>query len=192
MTSWTVRRLTATDAAAYHALRLEGFGRHPLQFRVAPEDESGLPLEAVAARLDGTFVAGGFDSYGLAGGGGLTRFEGAKLRHRALLWGMYVQERARGRGLADALMRVLLAQARTDGIEQVLLTVAADNDRARRLYARWGFSVYGIEPRAIKVEHGYLDEALMVCPLGGDGGSTLPAEGARGAGPVSAAPGTPA
>ena len=163
--SWAVRRLSATDAATYHALRLEGFARHPLQFRVAPDDESGLSLEAVGTRLQGTFVAGGFDSDGLVGVGGLTRFEGTKLRHRALLWGMYVHERARGSGLADELMRVLLAEARSQGIEQVILTVAADNGRARRLYERWGFSIYGIEPRAIKVDHGYLDEALMVCPL---------------------------
>jgi ribosomal protein S18 acetylase RimI-like enzyme len=32
----------------------------------------------------------------------------------------------------------------------VILTVAADNDRARRLYQRWGFSIYGTE-RGIKV-----------------------------------------
>jgi ribosomal protein S18 acetylase RimI-like enzyme len=164
-TSWRVRRLKATDAAAYHALRLEGFERHPLQFRVAPEDERALSLEAVGARLEGTFVAGAFDSDGLVGVGGLTRFQGAKLRHRALLWGMYVRERARGGGLADELMRVLLAEGRSRGIEQVILTVAAENDRARRLYERWGFSVYGVEPHAIKVDHGYLDEALMVCPL---------------------------
>ena len=154
--------LTAADAAAYQALRLEGFARHPLQFRVAPEDESGLSLQAVAERLEGTFVAGGFDADGLVGVGGLTRFEGVKLRHRALLWGMYVRERARGKGVADELMRVLLADARAQGIEQVILTVAAENQRARRLYERWGFAVYGIEPRAIKVAHGYLDEVLMV------------------------------
>lgn len=165
VTAWMVRRLTAADAAAYHALRLEGFTDHPLQFRVAPEDESDLSLEAVGERLERTFVAGGFDPDGLVGVGGLTRFEGAKLRHRALLWGMYVRQRGRGRGLADELIRVLLAEARTHAIEQVILTVAAENDRARRLYERWGFHVYGIEPRAIKVDHGYLDEALMVRPL---------------------------
>jgi L-amino acid N-acyltransferase YncA len=80
--------------------------------------------------------------------------------------GMYVQERARGGGLTDQLMRALLAEARSQGIEQVILTVAADNDRARRLYQRWGFSIYGTEPRAIKVPDGYLDEVLMVCRLG--------------------------
>lgn len=161
-----VRRLAPADAAAYQALRLEGFTRHPLQFRIAPEDESGLSLQQVGERLERTFVAGGFEADALVGAGGLTRFEGTKLRHRALLWGMYLRERARGAGLADELMRALVAEARTQGIEQVILTVAAQNDRARRLYKRWGFSVYGIEPRAIKLDHGYLDEALMVCRLG--------------------------
>jgi ribosomal protein S18 acetylase RimI-like enzyme len=164
-TTWRVRRLTATDAAAYQALRLEGFALHPLQFRVAPEDESGLSLQAVGERLAKAFVGGGFHGDELMGIGGMTRFEGAKLRHRAVLWGMYVRERGRGHGLADELMRILLAEARSQGIAQVILTVAAENQRARRLYERWGFSVYGIEPRAIKEGHDFLDEALMVCSL---------------------------
>lgn len=164
-TTWKVRRLTATDAAAYQALRLEGFALHPLQFRVAPEDESHLSLQAVGERLATTFVAGGFHDDELTGIGGLTRFEGAKLRHRALLWGMYVRERSRGHGLADELVRILLAEARSQGIAQVLLTVAAENQRARGLYERWGFAVYGIEPRAIKVGQEFIDEALMVCSL---------------------------
>jgi RimJ/RimL family protein N-acetyltransferase len=162
---WMVRLLLRADAAAYQSLRLEGFSRHPLQFRVAPEDEAGLSLQQVGERLAGTFVAGGFDADGLAGVAGLTRFEGAKSRHRALLWGMYVRERARGGGLADELIRALFAEARSQGIEQVILTLAADNERARRLYQRWGFSAYGIEPRAIKVSDGYLDEVLMSCRL---------------------------
>jgi ribosomal protein S18 acetylase RimI-like enzyme len=164
-TAWSTRRLRSGDAPAYHSLRQEAFTLHPFQFRVAPEDERGLSLQVVGERLEGTFVVGGFDAGELMGVGGLTRFEGAKLRHRALLWGMYVREQARGHGLADELMRALLAEARRQGIEQVILTVAAENDRARRFYQRWGFSVYGIEPGAIKVDHGYLDEASMVCRL---------------------------
>jgi ribosomal protein S18 acetylase RimI-like enzyme len=62
-------------------------------------------------------------------------------------------------------LQLLLNEARGQTIEQVVLTVVADNDRARRFYQRWGFSVYGTEPRAIKVGAAYLDEALMVCRL---------------------------
>jgi len=132
---------------------------------VAPEDEQALPHDAVATRLEGAFVAGTFQGDELVGIAGFTRFEGAKLRHRALLWGMYVGPTARGAGVGDALMRFLTAEARAQGIEQMILTVAAENSRARRLYERWGFSVYGTESRAIKLADRYLDELLMQCRL---------------------------
>lgn len=163
--SLTVRRLLAADASTFHRLRLEGFTRHPREFRVAPEDEQGLQADVIAGRLDSGFVAGTFLVDELVGIAGLTRFEGAKLRHRALLWGMYVSPAARGGGVGDLLMRFLMAEARAQGIEQVLLTVAAENSRARRLYERWGFSAYGTEPRAIKLADGYMDELLMQCRL---------------------------
>ena len=166
--SWTVRRLRAPDAEVYQQLRLEGFARHPREFRIAPEDEQALQAGAVASRLEGSFVAGAYGGDELVGIAGFTRYDGAKLRHRGLLWGMYVRPTARGGRVGDALMGFLLTQARADGIEQMLLTVAADNARARRLYERWGFSVYGTEPRAIKLTDGYLDELLMYCPLNGD------------------------
>lgn len=165
--SWTVRRLLPSDVTAFHHLRLDGFERHPREFRVAPEDERALPPAAIAGRLEGSVVAGVYGGDELVGIAGITRFEGAKLRHRALLWGMYVRPSARSGGVGDALMRFLLDEARAQGIEQVILTVAAENPRARRLYERWGFSVYGTEPRAIKVsDDDYIDEVLMHCRLG--------------------------
>lgn len=160
--AWTVRRLEAGDSAAYQALRLEGFRSEPRAFRVAPEDEAHLTPDAVAAKLSQAYVVGGFDAHGLAGIGGLSRFEGAKLRHRGLLYGMYVRPAARGRGLADLIVAALLDEARRSGYAQVLLTVVAANQRACALYERHGFRRYGVEPRAIRVDDGYLDEALMV------------------------------
>lgn len=160
-----MRRLLAPDAAAYHRLRLDGFTRQPREFRVAPEDERALKPEDVAGRLERAVVAGAFRGHELVGIAGLTRFEGAKLCHRALLWGMYVRPDARGAGIGDGLMRWLMAEARAQGIEQVILTVAAENPGARRLYERWGFAVYGTEPRAIKLADGYMDELLMQCRL---------------------------
>lgn len=158
-----VRRLVAADATAYHQVRLEGFSRHPREFRVAPEDEQAIRPDVVAGRLETSFVAGACLGEELVGIAGMTRFEGVKLRHRALLWGMYVRPSARGVRVGDALMRFLMDEVRAQGVEQVILTVAAENSRARRLYERWGFTVYGTEPRAIKLSDGYMDEVLMVC-----------------------------
>ncbi len=171
---FTLRQLGSDDASAFHELRLDGFARHPREFRIAPEDEVALSPDQVAARLARDFVVGAFDSDGASAGmlvgiGGLTRFAGAKLRHKGLLWGMYVREVARGMGLGDAIVERLLAHARGDGIESVQLTVVVDNARARRVYERWGFAAYGVEPAAVKVGTGadaiYVDETLMVVRL---------------------------
>jgi RimJ/RimL family protein N-acetyltransferase len=63
--------------------------------------------------------------------------------------------------LGDAIVARLLAYAKSEGIEMVVLTLAADNERARRLYERWGFVLYGTEPRSVKNGDDYFDEALM-------------------------------
>lgn len=137
-----------------------------MEFRIAPDDESTLALSQVEARLATEFVVGGFSpDDALAGIGGLSVYAGSKLRHKALLWGMYVHESARGHGLGDAIVARLLSHARERGVDIVQLTVMADNARAKRLYERHGFTTYGMEPCAVKVTVAdkvvYLDEALM-------------------------------
>jgi len=155
-----LRRLTLNDAAAYRALRLEGFAAHPLEFRYSPADEEALTPAETGRRLAESFVVGAFAAGDLAGVGGWTRLAGEKLRHKGLLWGMYVRPRARGTGAADAIVRAIVEDARRE-VEILLLTVAAPNERARRLYERWGFVAYGTEPAAVKVGDVYVDELLM-------------------------------
>ena len=45
---------------------------------------------------------------------------------------------------------------------QIHLSVVSENAAARQLYLSAGFRVYGLDPRALKVENRYLDEDLMV------------------------------
>ncbi|HEX8391634.1 MAG TPA: GNAT family N-acetyltransferase [Longimicrobium sp.] len=156
-----IRRLGPDDAAAFHALRLEGFRRFPRQFRYAPEDEDGLPLAQVERRLAEQFVAGAFVSGALAGIAGLSRFAGARLRHKGLLWGMYVRPEAQGTGLGGALVNAVLDHARGQ-VQTVQLTVMDHNPPARRLYERHGFVEYGREPDAVRVDGEPLDEILMI------------------------------
>lgn len=161
----TIRRLTRADAAEFHALRQEGFRLHEREFRFAPEDEARLTTEEVAARLARDFVVGAFHGETLVGIAGLAGFSGAKTKHKALLWGMYLRERHWGAGGADALMAALLNHAR-GAYEIVTLTVMRDNERALRFYERWGFTIYGVEPASVKTADGlYLDEALMALRL---------------------------
>lgn len=165
-----VRRLTAADYSEFRRVRLEGFTANPDLFRIAAEDEAAISGREVADRLEREHVVGGFVDGALQGIGGLTRFAGTRLDHRALLWGMYVRPEARGAGVGDAIVEALLAEARRIGIRSVLLTVIAGNERAERLYRRWGFERYGVEPGAVRTGSGYVDEALMVRRLAASGG----------------------
>jgi ribosomal protein S18 acetylase RimI-like enzyme len=153
---------------------MEGFTRHPREFRFAPEDEASLAPSHFETRLAREFVLGAFASTDNAEGpllgiGGLARFSGAKLRHKALVWGMYVRDAARGLGIGSVILDGLLAHARSEGVEIVQLTVAAHNARALRVYERSGFTVYGTERASVKLGEGaaatYIDEALMAVHL---------------------------
>jgi RimJ/RimL family protein N-acetyltransferase len=155
-----LRRLDPRDAAAFQALRLEGFATQPRAFRYAPEDEADLPLARVASRLAHDFVVVAFSGTTLVGVGGLQRCTGRRLRHKALLWGMYLRPEFHGSGAANEIMTRLLAEARRE-VEIVTLTVMRDNPRAIRFYERWGFVAYGVEPAAVKTGDGYFDEVSM-------------------------------
>jgi len=91
-----------------------------------------------------------------------------KLRHKGVLWGMYVRPAARGTGLAPALVARVLDHAR-GVVEEVRLTVAASNAAAVRLYEAAGFVPYGLERRALRVGNAYHDEVLMARRLDGGG-----------------------
>jgi RimJ/RimL family protein N-acetyltransferase len=161
----TLRRLLAADAADFHDLRLEAFRLEPRCFRYTPEDEAAIAPVERAARLERDFVVGYFADGALAGAGGLSFFTGAKLRHKALLWGMYLRAAHRGSGAADGMMTTLIERARLQA-EIVMLTVVDENARAKQFYERWGFVAYGVERHAAKLGEGdYLDEALMALPL---------------------------
>jgi RimJ/RimL family protein N-acetyltransferase len=161
----TIRRLLAADAEAFQNLRLEAFRLEPRCFRYAPEDEAEIGPAESAGRLERDFVVGYFADGALAGAAGLTFYAGAKLRHKALLWGMYLRAAHRGSGAADRMMAALIEQARAR-VELITLTVVDENARAKRFYERWGFETYGVERHAAKLGDGdYLDEALLALPL---------------------------
>jgi [ribosomal protein S18]-alanine N-acetyltransferase len=55
-----------------------------------------------------------------------------------------VAARRWGQGTGSALLEALLAEAGRRGCREAFLEVRADNDRAQRLYQRFGFSQIGI------------------------------------------------
>ncbi len=68
-----------------------------------------------------------------------------------------------GLGIASALMDYAFSLAKEMGYEQVELEVVDGNDRAKRLYERFGFWETGKHYRSIKYDDGsYRDEYTMV------------------------------
>lgn len=156
-----VRRLTETDARAYRDIRLEALEQYPETFQATYESAMDLPLEAYAVRLQMYALFGGFVGDELKGFLGFTPLRNPKISHKGVMWGMFVQPDARGTGLAAAMVQAVLDYA-SDHVEQVLISVIADNQRARRFYEKMGFQPYGVEPRALKIGGKYYDEEFRV------------------------------
>jgi ribosomal protein S18 acetylase RimI-like enzyme len=159
-----VRRLGPDDAAAFQALRLEGLTRHPCAFAASHDEEAGQSLAEVAGRLERQPVFGAFDEGALLGVAGFTVPPLAKKRHKGLLWGVYVREAARGRGLGRALVVQVVEYARGHGV-QLHAAVVTTDDTALSLYRTLGFTTYGLEPRGLACAGRYFDQELMVLML---------------------------
>jgi ribosomal protein S18 acetylase RimI-like enzyme len=160
-----IRRLSASDAPAFRALRLAGLLDKPEAFVASHEEESDQPLAYFAQRLivqPGQAVFGAFDGDTLVGIAGLSRGTGLQTRHKGHIWGMYVAAAARGHGVARELMSSALAHARaTPGIAKVTLSVDSANVAAIALYESLGFVVFAREADAIRLHGESRDDLQM-------------------------------
>ena len=161
-TDIAIRLLTPADAAAFCALRLRAILDSPSSFSSSREDELARTPEEHARRIAGgpqQRAFGAFDGERLVGFAGLRREALRQLSHKAVLWGVFVDEPQRGRGVARRLVNACIDQAERDpAILQVHLSVNAENNAALRLYESLGFIAYGTEPRSLRVGELFYDE----------------------------------
>jgi ribosomal protein S18 acetylase RimI-like enzyme len=153
MTTVVVRQAVPGDEGTLRDVRLQAL-------RDAPE-AFGSTLERELARTDAdwrrwmtpgaTFIC--FEA-GTARGlvAGARREDDASA---VQLMAMWVDPALRGSGAADTLVTALIAWAAAEGAREVRLCVVKDNHRARRVYERLGFQLFGdetIRPRDGVVE----------------------------------------
>jgi RimJ/RimL family protein N-acetyltransferase len=159
--SFTHRFLTENDSAVYNAFLECGTRKHPNQFRITPDEVLRRPFSS--APNDDRCVVVFEDSSGLVATGALERELGRVRRaHVGWVYRMYVEESFAGQGLGGQVLEVLINHAReVMRLEQLNLTVISTNERAIRLYERFGFRRFASEPKAIRHEGFYLDEDQM-------------------------------
>lgn len=159
-----IRPLEISDAPVYRAFRLRGLREHPDAFTSSFEEETLRPLADTEKRLAATTsekLWGAFANGVMAGMVGLSRETRLKNRHKASLVSMYVAQEYSGQGLGRALVDTVLQAATTWGVELVILTVTDSNRQAVALYESAGFSSFGTEPDAIRVNGASLGKTHM-------------------------------
>ena len=163
-----VLRLQPSDAEPYLALRLQGMREHPQAFTSGYEEERHKSADWARQRLAAPHTAfwGALEDSRLVGVVGLDRETRQQNRHKATVVGMFVAPEYTGRGIGQALLDALLAHARSEGLELLVLTVTVGNDGARRLYERAGFKSFGVEPHAVRIDGRFHDKEHMFLLLG--------------------------
>lgn len=94
-------------------------------------------------------------------------------RHRSyaqqgVLWGMYVKQVYRRRGVGRHLVEELLEIIQSlEGMEQIRLTVLTSNHVAKELYLQFGFVSQSVVEKAFKLKNRHFDEEQMILFLHG-------------------------
>jgi len=168
-----IRVLTPADVDPFIQLRYAAFSSDPLSFDHEPGTR--IDPELWAPRLEnipnekftlGYFVNEDRDTPELAGMIGLLRFEKRKRRHRAMVWGVYVGEAARGRGAASELLAECIRRAQEmEGLDRLVLSLSHHAEAAKHLYEKHGFTVFGREYGAARTGEVQMDEIHMLLDL---------------------------
>jgi [ribosomal protein S18]-alanine N-acetyltransferase len=130
-----LRPMARADLAAVARLEVALFGEEAWSADMLTGELAGEPARYYLVAADGGVIAGYAGM--LAPGGG-----------QADVLTVGVAQDRWGEGIGAALVEHLLAEAGRRGCTEVFLEVRVDNDRAQRLYRRYGFDRVGIR-------HGY-------------------------------------
>ena len=165
-----IRKMVKTDAEAYRELRLRGLQLNPEAFGSSYEESREHDVETFRQRIpepdseNVIFVAE--EDGQLLGIVALVRETYKKMKHKASIYGVYVDAPARGRGIGRLLMQHTLDHARQlTGLRQIILSVATTNTAAFNLYESLGFTTWGTEPAALFVNDTFYDEHNMILYL---------------------------
>lgn len=157
-----LKEILESDHTIYKTLILRGLNEDQSCFRIAPEDELSEPFPTNEEQ--DSFTLGAFDEEQLIGVVSFIR-DGQnrrKLRHKGILFRLYVDPNFRGKGVAKLLIEAVIDRVKLiENIEQINLTVIPTNKQAKAIYEKFGFQTFASEEKAIKWEGQYFSEDQM-------------------------------
>lgn len=166
----TIRLLKSSDAKNYWSLRLEALEHNPEAFATSYEEaiERENPIKSVEKNIskEGSYTFGAFNNEQLVGVVTLLQETPIKLKHKAHILAMYVTPKMRGLHVGNGLLSEAINTAKMiDTIEILHLAVVTTNVKAKKLYTKLDFKVFGLEEKALKINHDYYDEEYMALIL---------------------------
>ena len=156
--------LSDSQNFGYDVFFTEGLRTHQDCFRISPTDQASEPFPT-SGQADSFTLGLLTDTDELVAVVSFER-EGRtreKIRHKGLLFRMYVAAKHSGQGYGKILLDETIRRARLlPDLEQINLTVIATNTVAKRQYEKQGFRQFAFEKNAIKYNDTYKDEEQMV------------------------------
>lgn len=138
-----IRRLSGDDAAEYRAFRIAAATESPHAFGDTPEGMASRPAESWRSLLDRHRDPDGLALAAIEGGRWIGSMRALVEDGVAWIYSVYVAPDARRAGVASELMTELLAWS-AQYAPAAMLHVGEVNERARRLYERFGFAPTGV------------------------------------------------
>ena len=166
MTDIEIKYITDKDKILYKNFFMKGLIQDSNNFRISPQDE--INADFPTNGTTDSFTLGAYATSELAG---VVSFERdgqnrEKLRHKGILFRMYISPDFRGKGISKILINKLLELVnKVEDIEQINLTVISNNTVAKKIYESFGFKTFSMEMNAQKWKGVYFDEETMVLPL---------------------------
>lgn len=155
------RLFTNEDWQAWKTIRLEALQNAPEAFGSSYYEEANLSDEDFKSSLYKSSIFGAFIGPELVGCAGFFVQDQIKMRHRGVLYSMYVRPEHRGKGVLNRLVETVIGHAKSR-VMQLHVTCVTTNQTALQLYEKHGFTIYGTEPRSLKIGDEFYDEHLMV------------------------------
>ena len=166
MSSIEIKEILSTEVEQYKMFLATALQSDEESLLITSRENSDAPFPT-KDRND-SFTLGAYAENVLAGVVSFARDgeDREKLRHKGMIFTMYVSKEFRGHGIARELLEELIRKVKTiPDIEQINLIVIANNSRAKQLYEKFGFEKYGTEQNSIKWKDKYFAEDQMVLRL---------------------------